>query len=100
MGNNHFAKAVNEITKRAHQNAARCILIWAALALREEGYGKERMKRVLDNIVKYSQQSISGTDIEEQMRHVERITGLRFVFTSENSITVEEIADLEQYDDV
>lgn len=35
-----FAMAMAEVTKKAHANAARCCMVWAALALREEGYGK------------------------------------------------------------
>jgi len=97
---NHFMKAVNEARKMANHNATRCILVWATLALREEGYEGEDLKRVLDNIIKYSLQSTSGTDILEQMKHIENVTGLRFVFTNERTITIEEMEDLEQYDDV
>lgn len=93
-----FANAVNAVIKQANANAARCVCIWAALALREEGYGKNRIKRVLDNIIKYSKQSCGKTDIEEQVKHIENVTGLKIVWTSDMEVSVEDVEDWDDYD--
>ena len=93
-----FANAVSSVLKQAHANAARCVCVWAALALREEGYGRKRIKRVLDNILKYSRQSLSKVDIKDQLDHLERVTGLRIVWTSDDVVTIEELEDWSDYD--
>lgn len=93
---NNFAKIVNEIRKQAHANAVRCIMVWSALALREEGFGGKRIKRVLIKIHKYANQLNGKTTIDEQLAHIERITGLRIIWTSENEITIDEVKEIEE----
>lgn len=93
---NHFAKSVNQVVKRANQNAARCVCIWAALALREEGMEGPQIRKVLENILKYSKTTLSQNDIENQARHIEKVTGLRINFTKDDEVTIE---DLEEWDD-
>ena len=92
---NHFAKSVNQVVKRANQNAARCVCIWAALALREEGMEGPQIKKVLENILKYSKTTLSQNDIENQARHIEKVTGIRIDYESDE-VTIE---DLEEWDD-
>ena len=97
--NNHLAKMIKEVQRRSHHNAARCICVWAALALREEGYGKDRIKRVLENIRKYATLTLSGDiNIDEQIQHIANVTGLRIVQREEGEITIEEIEEAEKYD--
>lgn len=91
MAKNQLAYAINETLKRANRNAARCVMVWAALALREEGYGKKRIKRVLEKIHKYAETTNGRNSIEEQLKHIERTVGLRIVWTEENEITIDEI---------
>ena len=91
-----FANTVAMITKQAHANAVRCIMVWSALALREEGFGSVRIKRVLMNIHKYANQLNGKITIEEQLKHIENVTGLRIIWTSENEITVEEMKEIEE----
>ena len=93
-----FTNAVNAVIKQANASATRCICVWSALALREEGYDREGIKRVLDNIIKYSQVTRGKVDVKEQLDHIEKITGLRIVWKSDDKIEVEEIADWEEYD--
>lgn len=93
---NNFAKTVNEIRKQANANAVRCIMVWSALALREEGFGGKRIKRVLMNIHKYANQLNGKATIDEQLAHIERVTGLKIVWTSENEITIEEMKEIEE----
>lgn len=92
---NHFAKSVNQVVKRANQNAARCVCIWAALALREEGMEGPQIKKVLENILKYSKTTLSQNDIDNQARHIEKVTGIRIDYKSDE-VTIE---DLEEWDD-
>jgi flagellin-specific chaperone FliS len=92
---NHFSKAVNEVVKRANQNAARCVCIWAALALREEGLEGGDIKRILENILKYSKTTLGQNDIENQAEHIEKVTGLRIKWKNDD-ITIE---DLEEWDE-
>ena len=47
-----FSNAVNIVLRQANANAARCVCVWAALALREEGFDRNGIKRVLDSIIK------------------------------------------------
>ena len=96
MAKNSFARTVDKLTKQAHANATRCIMVWCALALREEGFGSKRIKRVLESIHKYADQVNGKTTIDEQLAHIERITGLRIIWTSENEITIEEIKEIEE----
>lgn len=93
-----FTNAVNVVLKQANANAARCVCAWAALALREEGFGKARIRRVLDNILKYSRQSCGKVDLQEQLEHLERVCGLRIVWASDDTVTIEDLEDGEQYD--
>lgn len=96
---NSQAKMITAITKRAHANAARCIMVWCALALREEGFGSKRIKRVLEAVHKYAVAVTGKVSIEEQLDHIERVTGLRIRWGSPDdvtSISVEEIAELEE----
>ena len=88
---NQFSKAVLAVQKRANANVTKCILVWSALALREEGFGAERLKRVMENIMKYSRTLLSGNDIDEQIKHIEKVTGLRIVMTNDDEITIEEL---------
>ena len=94
--NGGFNRAVNVVLKQAHANATRCFLVWTALALREEGYESEDLKRVLDNILKYSKTTLGKNDIDTQLKHIENVTGLRIVWTREDEITLEEIEEIEQ----
>ncbi len=96
MAKNNFAKAVNNVLKQSHANATRCCMVWAALALREEGYGRDRLKRVLDNILKYACALNSKVSINEQLEHIEKITGLRIVWGDDDEIRIE---DCEEWDD-
>lgn len=93
-----FSNAVNAVLKQAHANASRCICVWTALALREEGYGRHRIKRVLENILKYSRQSLNHVDIKDQLDHIERVTGLRIVWASDDTVRIEELEDWSDYD--
>ena len=93
-----FTNAVNAVLKQANANAARCVCVWAALALREEGFDRNGIKRVLDNIIKYSRLSCGKTDIKEQLDHIANVTGLRIVWKSDDKVEVEEIADWEDFD--
>ena len=88
---NHLNKTINEIIKRANKNASRCVLIWAALALREEGMEGEDIKRVLENILKYSKTTLGNNDIENQAKHIENVTGLRIRWTKDDEITIDEL---------
>ena len=88
---NHLAKVINEITKKANANASRCVCIWAALALREEGYEGKDIKRVLENIFKYSKTTLGANDIENQAKHIENVTGLRIRWTKDDEITIDEL---------
>ena len=94
-----FAMAVAEVTKKAHANAARCCMVWAALALREEGYGKTRIKRVLENIYKYATTLNGKTTIEEQTDHIAKVTGLRIVWKDNNKISIDEVEDWDDYEE-
>ena len=98
MAANSFAKAVNAVRRQCNANAARCVCVWAALALREEGFEREQLKRVLDNIIKYSRQSMNHVDINDQLDHIERVTGLRIVWASDDVVTMEELEDWSDYD--
>ena len=88
---NQLSKAVNQIIKRANANASRCVCIWAALALREEGMEGSDIKRVLENILKYSKTTLGNNDIENQAKHIERITGLRIQWKNDDDLTIEEL---------
>lgn len=88
---NHLAKVINEITKKANANASRCVCIWAALALREEGYEGKDIKRVLENIFKYSKTTLGANDIENQAKHIEKVTGLKINWTNDDEVTIEEL---------
>lgn len=96
MGRNNFANTVNKLLKQSNANATRCCMVWAALALREEGYGRERLKRVLENIHKYACSLNGKTTINEQLDHIERVTGLRIVWEDDDTIRLE---DLEEWED-
>lgn len=98
MAKNGFQNAVNAVMKRCNANAARCVCVWAALALREEGFERDGIKRVLDNILKYSRQSSSKVDINDQLDHIEKVTGLRIVWASDDTVTIEELEDWDNYD--
>ena len=93
-----FTNAVNAVLRQANANASRCVCVWSALALREEGFDREGIKRVLDNIIKYSRLSCGKTDIQEQLDHIANVTGLRIVWKSDDKVEVEEIADWEDFD--
>lgn len=100
MANNRgFANAVNAVIKQANTNATRCIPVWTALALREEEYGKVRIKRVLENIQKYSHTICEKSTIEEQIKHIENVVGLKIVWGSDDEISIEDIDDWEEEDD-
>lgn len=88
---NHLSKVINEITKKANANASRCVCIWAALALREEGFEGKDIKRVLENILKYSKTTLGNNDIENQAKHIENVTGLRIQWTNDDEVTIEEL---------
>ena len=92
---NHFNKAVNEVIKRANANASRCVCVWAALALREEGLEGGDIKRILENILKYSKTTLGANDIDNQAKHIENVTGLRISWKTDE-VTIE---DLEEWDD-
>lgn len=92
---NQFSKAVKAVTEQAHANATRCIMVWCALALREEGFGRVRIKRVLENIHKYAMTINGKATIDEQLKHLETITGLRIVWTNSNEIKLEDIEEWE-----
>ena len=92
---NHFAKSVNNVIKMANRNATRCVLVWAALALREEDMDGPQIKKVLENILKYSKTTLSQNDIDNQARHIEKVTGIRIDYKSDE-VTIE---DLEEWDD-
>lgn len=97
MASNHYAKSVNNVIKMANTNASRCVLVWAALALREEGYGRKRMKRVLENIYKYAKTLGGRNTIEEQLKHIENTLGIRIVWNPNDELSIE---DIEDWDDV
>jgi len=90
MAKNSFSRTVNVILKQAHANATRCCMAWTALALREEGFGKERLKRVLENIHKYACTLNGKSTINEQLAHIEKITGLRIVWDDDDEIRIED----------
>ena len=93
MAKNNFSKTVNVILKQAHATATRCVLAWAALALREEGFGSKRIRRVLENIHKYACTLNGKSTIDEQLKHIENVTGLRIVWTDSDEIRIDEIED-------
>ena len=51
--NKVLINAVKNERKRATADAAKACVVWMALALREEGYGAERIARVLKAVHKY-----------------------------------------------
>lgn len=93
-----FTKAVNAVLKQANANAARCVCVWAALALREEGYEREGIVRVLNNILKYSRQSCGKVDIQEQLDHLARVCGLNIIWASDDTVRIEELDDWDDFD--
>lgn len=95
MATNNFARTVDKVIKQAHANATRCIMVWTALALREEGFGRVRIKRVLENIHKYACTLNGKSTIDEQLKHIESVTGLRIVWRNDNEITIDDIEDWE-----
>lgn len=96
---NHLAKAIADVTKRANANATLCTLVWAALALREEDVGGEQLRRILENIKKYARLTVGGEiDIDDQLKHIENVTGLRICWKKDYEITIEEIEEAEQYE--
>lgn len=99
MAKNNFANAVNVVLKQAHANSTRCILVWATLALREEGFGRKRIKRVLDSIHKYANTLNNKNTIENQLQHIEKTLGLRIVWRNDDEITIEEIEEMEGFED-
>lgn len=99
MAANSFARTVDKLTKQAHANATRCIMVWTALALREEGFGRVRIKRVLENIHKYACTLNGKTTIDDQLRHIESITGLKIVWRNDDTITIDELEEWEDEDE-
>lgn len=92
-----FALAVEQVRKQAQQNAAKCCVIWTALALREEGFGAKRIKRVLENLHKYAV-TLTGTNtIDDQVKHIERVTGLKIRWTSDQ-MTIDDVEEWEDDD--
>ena len=93
-----LSNTINIVLKQAHANATRCIMVWCALALREEGFGRVRIKRVLEAIYKYANTTNNGkVSIEDQLKHIENTLGLRIVWTNEDTITIEEMEEAEKY---
>ena len=88
---NHLNKTINEIIRRANANASRCVCIWAALALREEGMEGKDIKRVLEDIFKYSKTTLGANDIENQAKHIEKVTGLKIDWKDDDEVTIEEL---------
>lgn len=95
MAKNSFSKVVDKITKQAHANATRCCMVWIALALREEGFGSKRIKRVMENVHKYACTLNGKNTIDDQLKHIEQITGLRIIWTDSDEIRMEELEDWE-----
>lgn len=92
-----LANAISEVRKQAQLNAAKCCVIWTALALREEGFGAVRIKRVLENLHKYATTVTAGTTIDEQVKHIENVTGLK-IHWSGNDMTIDGLEEWDDYD--
>lgn len=95
---NHFANTVNSLLKQANTNATRCIMVWCALALREEGFGGKRIKRVLESVHKYAMAINGKATIDEQLAHIENVTGLKIVWNDDDSISIEDCEEWEDED--
>lgn len=81
--NKVLINAIMRERKQATMDAAKACVVWMALALREEGYGADRIARVLKAVHKYSQSVIGGIAIEEQLKHIENVTGMRITWKDE-----------------
>lgn len=92
-----FINAVNAVRKQERLNAAKCCVIWTALALREEGFGAKRIKRVLENLHKYAVTVTGTVTIDEQVKHIENVTGLKIHWNDEH-MTIDDIEDWEDDD--
>ena len=99
MANKHMLKAINAVRDQQRAMAAKCFMYWVALALREEGYGKSRIKRVLENVHKYAATMNGKSSLEEQERHIANVCGIKIEWSTDNTLTVEEIEEIERYYD-
>lgn len=74
--------------------SAKACCVWIVLALREEGYGPQRLQRVLGNVLKYVKATTDGSiDIDEQREHIRRTTGINIKYDSADTILYEIDAD-------
>jgi len=95
--NKVLINAIKRERKQATMDAAKACVVWMALALREEGYGAERIARVLKAVHKYSQTVVGGIAIEEQLEHIRNVTGL-VINWNDNEMTIEGLEEWENYE--
>ena len=95
--NKVLINAIKRERKQATMDAAKACVVWMALALREEGYGAERIARVLKAVHKYSQTVVGGIAIEEQLEHIKKVTGL-VINWNDNEMTIEGLEEWENYE--
>ena len=80
-------KAYDAGFRQAKIISARAIYVWTCLALRNEGYGKDRLVRFLDNLKQYIGVTTQegGTNIVEQRDFLYKQTGLYISFDEEGA---------------
>lgn len=95
--NKSLVNALKNEYRRGIKDSSKACAVWVALALREEGFGGERIGKVLMAMHKYSQTVVNGVAIEEQIKHIESVTGLKIRW-EEDDLTIEGLEDWEDYD--
>lgn len=83
MSKKALVNAMKNVYRTAERNTTRNIvrfvLTWVILALREEGFGQTRLKRVIDRVLHYSERYVDGDlNMEQMMRHNTTTTGIEF----------------------
>lgn len=99
---NNIMKAAKEIDRLAKRRACKCVVVWAALALREEPEfnqdteeSRAKIRRVLRNIHKYASTLTGPTSIDEQVKHVEKVCGFKIVWKDDMELSIDDIYDWE-----
>lgn len=88
MGKNiqkkHLINAMKSVYRTAERNTcvtvAKYVMTWVILALREEGFGTQRLIRVCNRVFHYVERFVDNDlNMEQMMRHNWRTTGIVFV---------------------
>lgn len=75
-----YASLYKEGQKSATKVTARFCAAWLILALRHEGFGKKRIKRVLDCFFSYVKRCTDNEiPIDEVFAHVKSVCGIEFI---------------------